>query len=88
MVNGRDPARGPGSISFWYVAPYLFGGAHGFQYGGHHLTRTRARGFIGGLLLHQRGVRQDDAKLVVQPMEKAAKFLRLIHGAPLEKIGC
>jgi len=86
MVNGQDRARRLRSISFWYVAPYLFGCAHRLQHGGHHLTRTRSRGFIGGLLLHQLGVRQDDAKLVVQPVEEAAKFLRLIHGAPLEKI--
>ena len=49
------------------------------------VARAR-RGFVRRLLLHQLGVRENDAELIVQPMEKIAKFRRLSHCAPIEQI--
>jgi hypothetical protein len=50
------------------------------------LRRSRAARLVGRFFLHEFGVRQDDAELIVQLVKKLPKFLRLIHGAPLEQI--
>ena len=53
-----------------HLHPNLFGGPHRIEHTAHDLRRARAARLVRRLLFHQLGVRQDDAKLIVQPVEK------------------
>jgi hypothetical protein len=48
----------------------FFGGAHSFERTRHDLSRARAVHIISRLRFEQLGVREDDAELIVQPMEE------------------
>ena len=65
----------------------LFRCAQRVEHAADDLRRARAARFVGRLLLHELGMREDDAELVVQLVKKLAKFQRLFHSAPLEQIG-
>jgi hypothetical protein len=64
----------------------FFGRAHRVEHTADDLRGTGAARFVGGFLLHELGMRQDDAELVVQLVKELPKFPRLFHSAPLEQI--
>ena len=84
--TGRSRLLGLVSRPRAHLHPNLFGCAERVQNAAHNLCRPRAAAFVHGLPLHQLGVRQDDAELIVQPMEEATKFSWLIHVAALGQI--
>lgn len=65
----------------------LFGGRHRRQDRFDHFGGACAAGFVGELPLHQLGMRQDDAQLIIQLVKQTAKLGQLVSGSPLEQVG-
>ena len=56
------------------MATDFFCGPHGFEDAGYHLARAGAMNVVGRFRFEQLGVGEDDAELVVQPMEEETQF--------------
>ena len=63
-------AVGPLEIGGVGMTPDLSGGAHGVERARHELGGARAVRGVGRFRFEQLGVRQDDAELIVQPVEE------------------
>lgn len=69
-VRTQGGTVGPLEVRGVGVTPDLASGAHGIERARHKLSGARAVRGVSRFRLEQLGVRQDDAELIVQPVEE------------------
>ena len=60
-------------------APEVLDGQDRLQCAAHHLPGAGALGFVGEASLEQLGIGENDAELVIEPMEHLRKVRRWFH---------
>ena len=82
-AGSTDPALGTDLTAVSELEADFLGGAHRREHAGDNLRRAGAARVVAGFGLHQLGVREDDAELIVEPMEEQAERRRFIHRSVL-----